>query len=131
MIGLRKLDRYVAVYFLSSYAICFVFFLGLFVVIDLVPKVDEILESAPQAAEKGKSLFLLTFWLYMNKIPAIFLMVAPYLTVMASMFCVSRLRKNNELIPMIMSGLIFNILLHLWKLARTRRRRREVRRQAS
>jgi LPS export ABC transporter permease LptG len=102
---LWKLDRYVSVYFLTSYLICFVFFLGLFIVVDLVPKVDDILESAPAAAQRGESLFYLTLEFYLVKTPEIFLMVAPYLTVMAAMFCLSRLRKNNELVPMIMSGI--------------------------
>lgn len=115
MMTIRKLDRYLAVYFLSSYLICFLFFLGLFIVIDLVPKVDNILETAPLAAEKGKSLFLMTVRYYLMKIPEIFLMVAPYLTVMAAMFCMSRLRKNNELVPMIMAGVsIYRILVPIF-----------------
>ena len=110
-----KIDRYVAVYFITSYGICFLFFLGLFVVVDLLPKVGDILEYAPRAAERGESLLWLTLRLYLLKIPAIFLMVAPYLTVMAAMFCISRLRKSNELIPMIMSGLsLFRILLPIF-----------------
>jgi len=114
----RKLDRYVAIYFVSSYFICFLFFLGLFVVIDLVPKVDEILETAPEAAKRGESLFGITFNYYLLKVPEIFLMVAPYLTVMAAMFCICRLRKTNELVPMIMSGTsIFRILQPIFVLA--------------
>ncbi|MHC4941542.1 MAG: LptF/LptG family permease [Planctomycetota bacterium] len=114
----RKLDRYLASYFISSYIICFVFFLGLFIVIDLVPKVDEILETAPLAKEKGRSLFMMSMRFYLLKIPEIFLMVAPYLTVMAAMFCVSRLRKNNELVPMIMAGVsVFRILMPIFALA--------------
>jgi LPS export ABC transporter permease LptG len=110
-----RIDRYVAGYFITSYGICFLFFLGLFVVIDLVPKVGDILEAAPRAAERGESLLWLTVWFYLMKIPAIFLMVAPYLTVMAAMFCISRLRKNNELVPMVMSGMsIFRILLPMF-----------------
>lgn len=113
-----KLDRYVSSYFISSYLVCFLFFLGLFVVVDLVPKVDDILETAPYAAERGKSLFMLTLNYYLLKVPDIFLIVAPYLTVMAAMFCVSRLRKNNELIPMIMAGVsLFRILRPIFILA--------------
>ncbi|MBU0753690.1 MAG: LptF/LptG family permease [Planctomycetes bacterium] len=112
---ISKIDRYIGMYFISSYIICFIFFLGLFVVIDLVPKVDNILDTAPLAAEKGRSLFLMTGWYYLMKVPEIFLMVAPYLTVMAAMFCMSRLRKNNELIPMIMAGVsIFRVLLPIF-----------------
>ena len=114
----RKMDRYVAGYFLSSYLICFFFFLGLFLVIDLVGRVDNILKTAPLVAEQGRSLFWLTVELYCYKVPQIFLMVSPYLTVMAAMFCVSRLRKNNELIPMIMSGVsLFRVLSPVFVMA--------------
>ena len=113
-----KIDRYVAGYFITSYGICFLFFLGLFVVIDLVPKVDDILDTAPLAAERGRSLLWLTVRFYLLKVPQIFLTVAPYLTVMAAMFCLSRLRKNNELLPMIMSGMsLFRVLAPVFFLA--------------
>ena len=115
---LSRLDRYVSSYFISSYVICFIFFLGLFVVIDLVPKVDEFLETAPLAAAKGKSMFWLVAWYYIMKVPEIFLLVAPYLTVMSAMFCISRLRKNNEVVPMVMSGIsLFRMLLPVFMMA--------------
>jgi len=118
MITTRKLDRYVAAYFISSYIICFIFFLGLFIVIDLVPKVDDILEAAPLVKARGESLFFVTLLFYCYKVPEIFLMVAPYLTVMSAMFCISRLKKNNELVPMIMAGIsIFRVLLPVFILA--------------
>lgn len=115
---LRKMDRYVAAYFMSSYLICFIFFLGLFIVIDLVGRVDEIIEAAPLVREREESLFWHTVELYLLKTPEIFLLVAPYLTVMSAMFSLGRLRKNNELIPMIMAGVsIFRILLPIFVLA--------------
>jgi len=70
------MDRYVAGYFASSYAVCFMFFLGVFIVLDLVPRLDDILESAPLVQERGQSLFLLTVRLYLYKVPEIFLQVA-------------------------------------------------------
>ena len=114
----RKLDRYVAASFTSSYLICFLFFLGIFIVIDLVPKVDDIMDAAPLAAERGESLLFLTIRFYLMKTPEIFLMVAPFLTVMAAMFSVTRLRKSNELIPMVMAGIsIHRILLPTFVMA--------------
>lgn len=113
-----KLDRYVSSYFISSYVICFIFFLGLFVVIDLVSRVDEFIETAPLAAEKGKSIFWMVTVYYLMKGPEIFLMVAPYLTVMSAMFCISRLKKYNEVVPMIMSGVsAFRILQPIFIMA--------------
>ncbi len=114
----RKMDRYVAWYFISSYLVCFLFFLGIFVVIDLFPKMDDILGAAPFAEDRGESLFFMTVRLYSLKIPEIFLQVAPYLTLIAAMFTVTRLRKANEMIPMVMAGVsVFRILLPLFVLA--------------
>lgn len=118
MILFRRLDRYVAGYFISSYAVCFLFFLGIFIVIDLVPRIDDIMEAAPLLAERGESLFFTTVKYYAFKTPEIFLQVAPYLTLMAAMFTITRLRKANELIPMIMAGIsLFRILLVVFVLA--------------
>jgi lipopolysaccharide export system permease protein len=114
----RKMDRYVGAYFLSSYLVCFMFFLGIFIVLDLVPRLDDILEASPAAQEKGQSLFVLVVRYYAFKIPEIFLQVAPYLTLMAAMFTITRLRKANELIPMVMAGVsIFRIVLPIFLLA--------------
>lgn len=114
----RKIDRYVAGYFVSSYLVCFIFFLGIFIVIDLVAKMDEILSCAELVEERGQSLFFLTVQLYALKVPEVFLQVAPYLTLMASMFTVTRLNKANELIPMVMAGVsIFRALLPVFFLA--------------
>ncbi len=111
----RKLDRYVTMQFIISYAICFLFFLGIFVVVDLVAHVDDIMEAAPLVKARGESLLLLTLWVYLLKITPIFLMVGPYLTVMAAMFCVARFRRSNELIPMVMAGIsVFRILLPIF-----------------
>ncbi len=113
-----KLDRYVAGYFLTSYVVCFFFFLGIFIVLDLVPRVEDILDSAKAVHERGQSLLWLTIQYYAYKVPEIFLQVAPYLTLMAAMFTITRLRKTNELIPMIMAGLsLFRILLPIFIVA--------------
>ncbi len=114
----RRMDRYVAGYFISSYLVCFIFFLGIFIVIDVVSKMDEILQSGDLVEEMGQSLFFLAVQLYALKVPEVFLQVAPYLTLMASMFTVTRLNKANELIPMIMSGVsVFRALLPIFCLA--------------
>jgi len=118
MIFLRRMDRYVAAYFLSSYALCFLFFLGIFIVLDLVPRIEDFLEAAPLVRERGQSLFPLVVRYYVYKVPEIFLQVAPYLTLMAAMFTITRLRKANELIPMIMAGVsLFRVLLPIFGMA--------------
>lgn len=108
---MQKLDRYVSGYFASSYGVCLLFFLGMFVLIDLLAKSDEIFENARDVAEMGYSVGALLPRYYGLMLPFVFLQVAPFVTVMAAMFAVTRLRRNNELVPMIGAGRsVFRIL---------------------
>lgn len=101
---MRKLDRYVSGYFFSSYGVCLFFFLGMFVLIDLIAKSDDIFDNAKKVAELGYSVSALLPQYYGLMVPFVFLQVAPFVTVMAAMFAVTRLRRNNELVPMIVAG---------------------------
>lgn len=108
---MQKLDRYVASYFMSSYGVCLLFFLGMFILIDLFAKSDEVFERAADIREMGHAVSALLVRYYGLLAPFIFLQVAPFVTVMAAMFAVTRLRRNNELIPMIVSGRsVFRVL---------------------
>ena len=108
---MQKLDRYISSYFISSYGICLLFFLGMFVLIDLFGKSDDIFENAPNVVALGQSVFVLVARFYGLMLPFIFLQVAPFVTVMAAMFAITRLRRNNELVPMIVAGRsVFRVL---------------------
>ncbi len=109
---MSRLDRYVSSYFLSSYGVCLLFFVGMFVVIDLFGKSDEIVENAQAVSELGHSSAMLLLQYYSLMVPFIFLQVAPFVTVVAAMFAITRLRRNNELVPMIVAGLsVFRVLV--------------------
>jgi len=101
---LRKLDRYVSGYFLSSYGLCLFFFIGMFVLIDLIAKTDDIFDNAEDLTELGYSVSALLPRYYGLMVPFVFLQVAPFVSVMAAMFAITRLRRNNELVPMIGAG---------------------------
>ena len=108
---MQRLDRYVSSYFISSYGICILFFLGMFVLIDLFGKSEEILENAGELKGMGFSVGDLMLQYYGLMVPFIFLQVAPFVTVMAAMFALTRLRRNNELVPMIVAGRsVFRVL---------------------
>jgi lipopolysaccharide export system permease protein len=107
-----KLDRYVASHFLSSYGVCLFFFLGMFVLIDIFSKSDDLFENAQDLAEMGHSIAQLLPQFYGLMLPFIFLQVAPFVTVMAAIFSITRLRRTNELIPMIVAGRsLYRVLL--------------------
>ncbi len=115
---MQKLDRYVSSYFISSYGICLLFFLGMFVLIDLFAKSDEIFENAADLAKMGLSVGTLMSQYYGLMLPFIFLQVAPFVTVMAAIFAITRLRRNNELVPMIVAGRsVFRVLLPVFVFA--------------
>lgn len=99
-----KLDRYVSSYFFSSYGVCLLFFVGMFLLIDLLAKTDDIFDNAGELVGMGYSVTTLAFQYYGLLIPVIFLQVAPFVTVTAAIFAITRLRRNNELVPMIVAG---------------------------
>ncbi|MEW6747183.1 MAG: LptF/LptG family permease [Planctomycetota bacterium] len=113
-----RLDRYVAGYFLSSYAVAFFFFVGLFIVIDLVSRIDDFLETARGSQISSSQLASLVLEYYILYIPTIFLQVAPFITLIGAVVTVIRLLRTNELIPMIMAGRsVFRVLLPVFMLA--------------
>lgn len=115
---MQRLDRYVSSYFISSYGICLLFFLGMFVLIDLFGKSEDIFENAAKLAGMGYSVSDLMLQYYGLMLPFIFLQVAPFVTVMAAMFALTRLRRTNELVPMIVAGRsIFRVIAPIFVFA--------------
>ncbi|MBI1850705.1 MAG: LptF/LptG family permease [Planctomycetes bacterium] len=100
---MRILDRYVLRMFVHSYAVCALFILGLFVVIDFFQKIDNIL-AAKMNAMSDRSLIGVVLEYYAVSIPMHFAIVAPFITLMAAMSTVTRLTRQNELVPIIGSG---------------------------
>jgi len=98
MIG--RLDRYVARVFLSSWLVSFVFFVGLFGIFDFFAKLEDFLEHTEGV--EGQLALIARFYAYAA--PGIFLMVAPFVMVMAAVFSVTRLTRHNELLAMVMTG---------------------------
>jgi lipopolysaccharide export system permease protein len=100
---MRILDRYVLRLFLQSYALCATFVLGLFVVIDFFQKIDTLIGNE-KAAATGRSMVSILLQYYAVSLPIHFAIVAPFITLMAAMSAVARLIRQNELVPIIGSG---------------------------
>lgn len=112
------LDRYVVRCFLGSLAVAFVFFFGFFVVIDLFASADEFVETAQKQAIPAGTMVAWVAGLYLYKAPAIFLQVLPFVTVIGAVAALARLNRQNELIPVLMSGRsIFRLLRPLFVVA--------------
>lgn len=115
---MNKLDRYVSSCFLSSYGVCLSFFVSMFVLIDLFAKTEELIGRADKVAKLGYSVGRTTLEYYGLMAPFIFLQVAPFVTVMAAIFAITRLRRTNEFVPMIAAGRsAFRILMPMFVFA--------------
>lgn len=99
---MRILDRYTLKSIISIFISCIFVFLFLYIVIDLLTNLDEILKH--QA-----SLALLVRY-YLSYLPIMFVQVSPFACLLSTVYTFGKLNHNNEIIAMRSSGLsIFDI----------------------
>jgi lipopolysaccharide export system permease protein len=103
-----RLDRYVGSLFFSSYATALFVVVGLFLVLDLAGKIDEYIEPM-QDGSTTPSLLIVRY--YLLHIPFLFLQVAPFVTLVASLFTLSKLLKYQETIGALGAGVSAHRLL--------------------
>jgi lipopolysaccharide export system permease protein len=99
-----RLDRYVARYFVQSVAVVLLFFVGFFMVIDLCSHADEFVENSRRLGVPARTMAAWVGGYYLYKLPSVFLQVAPFVTVIGGILAVARLVRQNELVPVLMSG---------------------------
>jgi len=109
LFGIGRMDRYVARTTLWSYLICLFFIMGLVVLSDLVMNFEDF-QSGMSKLEGGTAAVKLVLY-YGSYLPFVFLQTAPFVTVVASMFAVSRLMGSNEIVPMLFTGRSLNRVL--------------------
>jgi lipopolysaccharide export system permease protein len=97
-----RLDRYVALRFVGAFGGTLVLFVGLFLLMDLFGGFDEILESAGRLS--GGTLARCIAGLYLTEIPFLVARLAPFITVTAAVVTVVRLRRANEIVPIVAAG---------------------------
>ena len=100
MIGVDRLDRYVARIFLSSWVACTVLFVGLFGVVDFFSKVGDLIEHSNSA---GAGLGVIGR-MYVCRVPGIFVQVAPFVMLMSALFTLIRLQRHGELMAIFLTG---------------------------
>jgi len=96
-----RLDRYVGWTFLSSYATALFVVLGLFVIMDMTSKLDDYLEPWPDGSTASSAL--ITAY-YLFNLPFLFLQAAPFITLIAGLFTLTRLLGNNEVGAVLAAG---------------------------
>lgn len=98
---MKILDRYVLKQFLIGYAIAFGVLIGMIVAMDLFINLDEFAENADAGA--GTMLYNIASF-YGARILLWFRDMAGVITVIAAVFSLARMTKNNELIAVMASG---------------------------
>ncbi|WP_435005913.1 LptF/LptG family permease [Tundrisphaera lichenicola] len=87
--------------FLKAYSICFVALVGLYVVIDAFSNLDEFAEWA----ESTPNLLYNMGRYYLIKMSLIYDQISGVITMMAAIFTVTWMQKNNELLAMLAAGI--------------------------
>jgi lipopolysaccharide export system permease protein len=109
MIG--RLDRYVALAVAGAYAAALLFLVAMFVVFDLLFEMDNYLQAAEAADIGAFHLIVMLAEYHLVQMPIVFVTIAPFVTVIASMFALSKLMAANEVSPMLFTGRsLFRIL---------------------
>lgn len=95
-----RIDRYIGGLFLAAYGTSFALVIGLVLIMDLASNLDFF-----EAWDDGRSApvsVILRY--YVLQVPFLYLQVAPFVTVIAGLFTVSRLVKNNEAVAAMAAG---------------------------
>jgi len=99
---MRILDRYILKSVLAIFLACIFIFLFLYIIIDILSHLEDILK------QQVNLLFLAQY--YLSYLPIMFVQVAPFACLLATLYTFGRLNNDNEIIAMRSSGLsIFQI----------------------
>ncbi|MEA3212095.1 MAG: lipopolysaccharide export system permease protein [Chthoniobacter sp.] len=93
---MRLLDRYVLRNFFEPFVICFLGFLGIWLVFDLSDNVADFIQA-------GASLKVIARF-YLTQLPQIIIISLPVGVLLALLFALSRMSRRNEIISMLTAG---------------------------
>ncbi len=101
---LGKLDRYVGSAALSAYVLALLFFGFMSVLFDVLLEMDKYTSAAEENDIGTFALLGMLGKFHLLSLPSLFVTIAPFVTVIASMFAVTRFMASNEVTPMIFTG---------------------------
>jgi lipopolysaccharide export system permease protein len=96
-----RLDRYVGWTFVSCYFTALFVVMGLFVIMDLASNLDDYLEPGEDGST-ASSAVIAAYYLF--NLPVLFLQAAPFITLIAGLFTLTRLLGNNEVGAVLAAG---------------------------
>src|SRR5262245_31808789 len=94
------LDRLLVRSYVKAYLICFVSLIGLYVVVDLFTHVDDFMQKRTDFWDVAQNIA--TFYGY--RIIQIFDRLCEMIVLLAAMFTVAWVQRNNELLPLLSAG---------------------------
>ena len=98
---MTRIDRYILMEFGRVFLICFITFLGLYIVTDFVNNLDELIKYSE--SQGGMVPTLLNF--YGPKVPWFFDLISRIVALVAAVFAITSLQRNNEMAAMMAAGI--------------------------
>lgn len=96
----KLLDRQMFFAYLKSYLVCLVSIVGLFIVVDLFTNLDDFSQATDDFAELAQ--YIATYYAYNTA--KIFDRLSEAIVLLAAMFTVALMQRNNELLPLLSAG---------------------------
>src|SRR5689334_1889719 len=97
---LKHIDRLLIRGYLKAYIVCLISMLGLYIVVDLFTNLEDF-------AHEGGGLFRTLAHIgvyYAYRVPQIFDRLCEAIVLLAGMFTVAWMQKNNEILPLLSAG---------------------------
>ncbi|HZE57020.1 MAG TPA: LptF/LptG family permease [Chthoniobacterales bacterium] len=93
---MRRLDRYVTVYFLQAYFYCIAGFLSIWFIFDVSDNISTFLD------QRISRMLILKY--YLTQIPQILVILLPVALLLALLFSLGRMSRSNEIVSMLTAG---------------------------
>ncbi len=98
---MRIIDRYLLRQFIKAFMVCFVSLTGLYIVFDAFTNLEEFI----RCGQKAGGFWPLLFSFYGYQSIMFFDRIGPLLTLVAAMFTVSWIQRNNEMVALMAAGI--------------------------
>ncbi len=97
---IKILDRQLFFSYIQSYVVCLVSLMSLFVIVDLFTNIDNFIEN-----HKGfNNLMAFIGTYYASKVTLIYDKMSDAIVLMAAMFTIAWMQRNNEILPLLSAG---------------------------
>ena len=93
---MRLLDKYILNNFLVPFSLCFVGFLGIWLVFDLGGNLQDFIEAHASVRFVG--------YFYLTQLPQVTIVCLPVGLLLALLYCLSKMSRSNEIIAMLTAG---------------------------